>query len=261
MRGGPRHSVSQHTAGPGTGRVRLTAVERQDTRAVTERSVDAVCFDLDGTLGGYAGDFGALLALLRSELMLQQCTMNRFASIVQEELRRDGHLTLRLVIERTLERLEQRVPPDVDELAAETARQYAAEVRPAQGARALLERLDRRGVRLALLTNGPHDMQLAALRALGFERHFRVVLVSGDRDVAARKPAQRIFSLACTGLESLPERTLMVGNDPQADIGGALAYGMQGLLIGADRHAEELGVTAVGGLVPLDTLLRTRFGL
>lgn len=224
-------------------------------------AIDGVCFDLDGTLGGYAGDFGGLLALLRSELMLQQCAMNKFGAIVQEELGRDGHLTLRLVIERTLERLEQRVPVDIDALAVEIADQYAAEVRPAQGAAALLQRLDRSGVRLALLSNGPVDMQLAALRALGFEKHFRVVLVSGDRDVAVRKPAERIFSLACTGLETVPERTLMIGNDPTADVGGALSYGMQALLIGSDRDAAELGVTAVGGMVPLDTLLRTRYGL
>jgi len=220
-----------------------------------------VCFDLDGTLGGYAGDFGGLLAVLRSELMLEQCAMNTFGAIVQEELRRDGHLTLRIVIERTLERLEQRAPADLEELAAQIAERYAAEVRPAQGAAGLLQRLYAGGVKLALLSNGPADMQFAALRALGFEKHFRVVLMSGDRDVAARKPARRIFSLACTGLETAPERTLMIGNDPHADVGGALAYGMHALLVGSDRDAREHGVTAVGGLVPLDTLLRTRYAL
>src|SRR5690625_662250 len=35
--------------------------------------LNAICFDLDGTLGHYAGDFQALASLLRSELMLQQC--------------------------------------------------------------------------------------------------------------------------------------------------------------------------------------------
>lgn len=260
-RQGLRHSVSQHTAEGALLRVTLGGVTTAGRGTDGTGAIAGVCFDLDGTLGGYSGDFGGLLALLRSELMLQQCSMNRFGAIVQEELRRDGHLTLRLVIERTLERLEQRVPADLDQLATEIAGHYAAEVRPAQGAAALLTRLDGAGVKLALLSNGPADMQLAALRALGFERHFRVVLISGDRDVAARKPARRIFSLACTGLETAPERTLMIGNDPHADVGGALAYGMQALLLGTDRDAAEFGVTAVGGLVPLDTLLRTRYGL
>src|SRR5690606_3115091 len=129
-----RHSVSQHTA-EGTGvRVTLHEVNEAADMPMTAGVIEAVCFDLDGTLGGYAGDFGGLLALLRSELMLQQCNMNKFGAIVQEELRRDGHLTLRLVIERTLERLEQRVPADIDTLASEIAERYASEVRPAPGA-------------------------------------------------------------------------------------------------------------------------------
>ena len=73
--------------------------------------ISAVCFDLDGTLGGYGGDFGGLLAVARSELGLEQCDMNRFAAILQQELRRDGPLDLATALSRTLERLEQRPPP------------------------------------------------------------------------------------------------------------------------------------------------------
>lgn len=223
--------------------------------------IDGVCFDLDGTIGGYAGDFGDLLALVRSELMLEQCAMNDFAALVRQELRRDGPLTIRLVIERTLERLEQRPQVDLDMLAAEITQAYAEEVRPAPGAAALLARLDAKGVKLALLSNGAVDMQRAALKRLGFEKHFRVVLISGDRDVATRKPGSRIFSLACAGLETVPERTLMIGNDPVADIEGAKEYGLKAIFIGSDREAEELNVPAVGGIEPLDTLLSTRYGL
>ncbi len=223
--------------------------------------VSAVCFDLDGTLGGYGGDFGGLLALARSELGLEQCSMNEFAAIVQQELGKDGALDLQTVLQRTLDRLEQRPPPDLAELAAQITAHYAAEVRRAPSAAQLLARLDAKGVKMALLSNGPVDMQRSALQALGFERHFRAVLISGDPDVASRKPAARMFSLACTGLESLPEETLMVGNDPVADVKGALDYGMPAVLIGSDRDAREHGVPAVGGMEPLDVLLRTRYGL
>lgn len=223
--------------------------------------IRAVCFDLDGTLGGYGGDFGGLLAVARTELGLERCDMNRFAAIVQQELRRDGPLDLATVMERTLERLEQRPPPDLRDLAAAITARYASEVRPAPGAAKLLERLDAAGVRLGLITNGPVDMQRAALGALGFEGRFRVVIVSGDRDVAARKPSPRVFGLACTGLETLPEETLMVGDDPVADVRGALDYGLQAVLVGSDRDAKELGVPAVGGIEPLAVLLRSRYGL
>src|SRR5690606_36341265 len=103
----------------------------------------------------------------------------------------------------------------------------------------LLERLWARGVPLALVSNGPVDMQRAALRALGFEKYFRAVLVSGDRDVAARKPAPRIFSLACVGLETVPEETLMVGDDLEADVRGAVDYGLQAVWLTRDPTAAR----------------------
>lgn len=223
--------------------------------------IQGICFDLDGTLGGYVGDFGSLLSLARTELMLQACDMNAFAALMREELAKDGALDLRSVLVAVLGRLEQREPPDLDVVVERVVEAYAAGIRPAPGAAELLTRLSSSGVKLALASNGPVDMQRAALRSLGFERHFRAVLISGDRDVAARKPAGRIFSLACTGLETLPSETLMVGDNPDADIAGALAFGMQAVLIGSEQAGRAAGVPAVGGLVPLATLLKSRYGL
>ena len=223
--------------------------------------IRAVCFDLDGTLGGYAGDFGGLMAMARTELGLERCDMNRFTSIVQQELTSDGPLDLTTALERTLERLEQRPPPGLEDVAASITARYASEVRPAPGAAQLLEPLDGSRVWLGLVTNGPVDMQRASLGALGFEKRFRVVIVSGDRDVAARKPSRRVFGLACTGLATLPEETLMVGDDPVVDVRGALDYGMQAVLVGSDRDGRELGVASVGGMEPLAALLRSRYGL
>jgi len=223
--------------------------------------VRAVCFDLDGTLGGYAGDFNAFLALLRAELMLYACDMNSFAGLVREELARDGALTLERVLERVLGRLDQRPTAELPGLVDAALGAYAEEVRAAPGASAMLQRLERAGVPLALVSNGPVDMQRTALRALGFERYFRAVLISGDPDVAARKPAARIFSLACVALEASPQEVLMAGDNLEADIRGALDYGLEAVFVGADAEAARLGVPAVGGLEPLDALLRERYGL
>lgn len=227
--------------------------------------VKAICFDLDGTLAQYTGDFQALGALLRSELMLQQCDMNRFQEILGSELRRDGALTLEDALGGVHERLEQRPPADLGQVAEAVVASYAEDVRPLPGAEELLKRLDGAGVKLALLTNGPYDMQSAALNALGFARYFRVVLVSGDRDVAARKPAPRIFSLALAGLETLPEAALMVGDDLEADVLGALDFGLGAVLMCRNGAAPppELpeGVQSVGTLAELDDLLSARYGL
>ncbi len=206
----------------------------------------AVCFDLDDTLGRYSSDFSSFLALVRNELSLHQCDMNAFSRLVEEEMRRDGPLTFVLVLERVLERLQQRPPADLAALTRDALAMYAADYRPLPGAAELLERLDSAGVRMALLTNGPDDMQRAALKALGFERRFRTVLVSGDRDVAARKPAPRIFALACTALEVTPEEAVMVGDDLDADVLGALDFGMAAVQVGAAPGAEATDAVQAG---------------
>lgn len=223
--------------------------------------IDAVCFDLDGTLGEYSADFQAFMALLRSQLMLNMCDMNQFEELLGSEFRRDGAVTVEHALERVLKRLQQRPPPDLPELAATAVASYVADYRPLPGAALLLERLDRAGVKLALLSNGPEDMQRAALRALGFEKYFRVVLISGDRDVAARKPAPRIFALACSGLQTLPERTLMVGDNAAADVVGALNYGLEAVLIGSADAGAVVGAPAVADLLALDDYLAEHYGI
>lgn len=230
--------------------------------------IKAVCFDLDGTLARYTGDFQALAALLRSELMLNMCDMNSFSRTLTAELARDGALTLETVLMRVLERLEQRAPADLAQIAEGAAQAYAEDVKAYPGAQELLQRLDQAGVKLALLSNGPDDMQKAALNAVGLARYFRVVLVSGDRDVAARKPAPRMFSLACAGLQTVPEDTLMVGDNQAADVGGALDYGLQAVLVdhagqrgsGVPEGSPE-GVQVVSSLAMLDDLLQARYGV
>ncbi len=222
--------------------------------------IRALCFDLDGTLAAYGGGFRSFLALLRHELLLD-CDLDRFVAVVEGELSRDGPLTMEAALRRALVRLDQRAPGDLGKTAAAALRAYAEDVRPSAGAAPLLARLHRRGVPMALVTNGPVDMQRAALDALGFEGYFRSVLVSGDPDVGMRKPAARIFSLACTGLEALPGETLMIGDSAEADVEGALAYGMQAVLIGSAEDGARLGVPAAGDPAELDALLADRFGL
>ncbi|ADI15638.1 HAD family hydrolase [Truepera radiovictrix] len=193
----------------------------------------AICFDFDGTLAHYTGDFAAFVAGLRAELSLTQCDMRGFGESLSQHLRAEGAVTLRSALEATLAGLEQRPPPDIEEVATRAVAAYAAQVALRPGAREVLAMCAQR-VPLALVTNGPEDMQRAAVRAVGLEAFFRTILISGDRDVGVRKPHPRLFDLACTGLERRPEETLMVGDDLHADIEGALVYGMRAVYVGGD---------------------------
>jgi HAD superfamily hydrolase (TIGR01458 family) len=45
------------------------------------------------------------------------------------------------------------------------------------------------------------------------------------------KPAREFFLLACQSIGTLPERTVMIGDDLEADVGGAQAAGFVGVLV------------------------------
>ena len=188
--------------------------------------IRAVCLDLDGTLAEYRGDFDELLDAVRTDLGLLACDFTTFKQRLGEELLHDGPVTLASALARTLEGLEQRVPADLPQVVERAVGHYLADLRLRPGAIDLLEDLIGRNVPLALLTNGPSDMQRAAVAALGLEPYFAAILVSGDEDVAARKPSPRIFALACARLGSNPGETLMVGDDPAKDIEGARSAGL-----------------------------------
>ena len=217
--------------------------------------IRAICFDFDGTLAHFSGDFGAFMDGFRTDLMLTQCDMKGFGERLSAELRREGRMTLHSAVDATLAALEQRPPHDLELLEARAVDEYSAQTALLPGAREVLEFCAARNVPLALISNGSEDMQRAALRAVGIGAYFRSILISGDRDVAVRKPHPRIFGLACTGLESPPEETLMVGDGLETDIQGALECGMQAVCIGGE--ARE-GYEAVPDLAALQGWLRAR---
>lgn len=114
--------------------------------------------------------------------------------------------------------------PEVGRALAST---YAAErdqtaVDPVPGARATLDSLS---APLALVTNGPPEMQSTKLRALGFEEYFDEIVFAGFETAA--KPAPEPFEQALESLDVAPERAINVGNSPHADVLGASNAGMR----------------------------------
>jgi putative hydrolase of the HAD superfamily len=216
----------------------------------------AICLDFDGTLAHYQGDFEGWLNRLRLELALIACDLAAFREALSAALRREGPLRCESALREVLTHFELAPPPDLDVVVRDAVAAYATEVALLSGALEALEVCCARKIPLALVSNGPEDMQRAALRKVGLEGYFRAILISGDRDVAVRKPHPRIFGLACTGLESVPEKTLMIGDDLEADIAGAQAYGMQALLVG--REAE--GVESVSDTRALAAWLERKLG-
>jgi putative hydrolase of the HAD superfamily len=80
-----------------------------------------------------------------------------------------------------------------------------------------------RGLRTALITNGPSGLQRGKLATVGLDG-FDAVIVSGE--VGHRKPRREIFDLALAELGVSAADALHVGDNQVADVAGAQAAGM-----------------------------------
>ena len=199
--------------------------------------IRAVCFDFDGTLAQFGGDFGELQRRFGLELGLTENEVRGLEPRRAQLERQDGPMTFYDTVKAALETSGLPQPDNLERIAKDTVAQYCSQMKLLPGASEVLTFCQAHNLPLALVTNGTSDMQRDAVRAVGLETFFKRILVSGDADVGVRKPNPRIFQLACDALESLPEETLMVGDNPGADIQGALSYGMQAVYLGSEPGA------------------------
>jgi HAD superfamily hydrolase (TIGR01509 family) len=108
--------------------------------------------------------------------------------------------------------------------------------RPLPGVAAALERLRAIGLRLALVSNSEGTVE-ALLDRMGLSRHFEVVVDSWHLGVT--KPDPAIFRHTLERLQVDAADAVMVGDSMKADVGGALAAGLRGVLIDPfDLHAD-----------------------
>ena len=84
------------------------------------------------------------------------------------------------------------------------------------------------GFKLGLVTNGPITSQQPKIDGLGIAGYFGTVLISGAEGVS--KPDPEIFRRAVSRLGVRPEETVMVGDNPVADIGGRQVIRHEGRL-------------------------------
>lgn len=76
---------------------------------------------------------------------------------------------------------------------------------------------------------------------------------AADRDaVVVGKPAPAFFATVLDGLEARPDEAVMVGDDVESDVGGALRAGLAGVLVRTGKYREE--AVAATGVEPTATV-------
>ncbi|MCM1348335.1 MAG: HAD-IA family hydrolase [Firmicutes bacterium] len=109
------------------------------------------------------------------------------------------------------------------------------------GSMELLKFFKEHGVKVGCLSNGFKDVQFRKIRNCGLEPWFDIVVLSDD--IGVNKPAPEIFRYAerRSGI-STPEAHLMIGDNPESDIAGALGAGW-----GAIRFLRHPGTPEAPG--------------
>jgi len=147
-------------------------------------------------------------------------------------------------------------PSDVARLADVHWRAELAGLRAYDDAALLLAAARNAGIRTAVITNGPGDVQRGKLAAVGLADAFDAVLISAE--VGSAKPNTRIFDVALAELGVAAEDAWHIGDTLAFDIAGARAAGVEAVWLNRDGitrdEAEALPhreIATLAELVPL----------
>lgn len=192
------------------------------------KSYKLICFDADGTLLDYDSSEAWALeqACKRHGLAFCNDTVERYRKINKRLW--DALEQGKIEIERLKkERFIKTFPSVSEEEALSLSKTYLFYLQKAgfliEGAEEVLKNLYGR-YRLILLSNGLAATQEGRLKAAGIYHYFDSVITSESAGYA--KPDKRIFDAALKGAKSKAEEALMVGDNFNADIEGAINAGM-----------------------------------
>jgi 2-haloalkanoic acid dehalogenase type II len=198
-------------------------------RAMAPGAIRAICFDLDNTLWDIEP------VLIRAERILADWLKARYPRIPERFSPADL-----FTVREALLREQPHQAHDLSYLRRETLARAAAEVgyqrdiaheafalwhaarnqlQPYAEVVPALELLKRR-FRLATLSNGNADLSV-----IGLAHHFEVSLSAGALGCA--KPDPRAYAGVADSLTLKPAEILFVGDEPNADVVGPRAAGMQ----------------------------------
>ncbi len=231
---------------------------------MTQAPVYGVIFDLMGTLASYSGTRAELRAAwergataLYRDLAAQGLPVPpaTFADALQTttaaELARHGsprEISVAAVLAATLRQFD--FPFTAEQFVAAERAYFGPELdewRVLPGAVEAVEALNEEGLRLAVVSNAPsHVFVEEAIARVGLRPYLSPVMSSAK--AGARKPDPRLFQAIIADWQLRPENVVMVGDGLAADIAGAHAAGMRGVLVHGAANADNAGYT--GDAVP-----------
>lgn len=232
-----------------------------------------IFFDLDDTIWDFAANSEkALAALYGKEDVLADVfgSFERFSEDYHRlnaelwhlyhhaRISRDYLLNVRFrgILAAALDSEGRPLPPDIERLADRLNSEYLAELgkqtEVVDGAVETLAELSKHYL-IGVLSNGFREVQYDKLRNTGLDRFVQRTVLSDE--IGIQKPDRRIYdhALAATGAKA--SEALMVGDNPETDVAGALDAGWRAVYL--DRFEKggtpqgAIRITDLRELIPL----------
>ena len=187
----------------------------------------AVLFDLDGTILDRTSSLRVFLHHQARRLpeVFETVPLGEYLDTFLE-LDENGYVE-RTELFQKLERVFAMPSGMGDTLLADYQTHFRDICVPFPGAHPTLSLLREQGLGMALVTNGPVNSQQPKIDGLGIAGYFDAILISEAEGV--RKPDPEIFRRASSRLGVTAGETVMVGDNPEADIQGAKSFGMKAI--------------------------------
>ncbi len=206
----------------------------------TKRKYTHLFFDLDNTLWDFNTNsyYAMKNAFARFERQLNETEFELFFGAYYENNRllwdeyRKGNVMKRELVslrfQKTFDELQIKGidPLEMNDIYLD---EMPVQKRLVNGAEPVLEYFKKRGYKLFIITNGFTQVQHRKLESAGIRKYFTKIFIS--EEIRSPKPAREIFEHALKSANAPKARSLMIGDDFESDIKGALNYGIDAIYL------------------------------
>ena len=106
---------------------------------------------------------------------------------------------------------------------------------------------------LHIITNGFDEIQSLKLEKSGIRKYFNRIITS--ESIGVKKPNPKIFSHALEITSALPDESIMIGDNIEADILGAMNVGIQAIHCNFDNQTNNNNIISINKLNELKQYL------
>lgn len=218
--------------------------------------LDAVIFDLDGTLLDSVGVYFEIVKTALDRLGFPQVSME-----VMREAAKDGEFEWARVLPKSAVMNQPGLLAQIQSIVEEVYRpMFEIEAKPIPGMKGVVDDLVAAGIKLGIVTSTPRenlDFKLEKLKQNGTLSHFEAIVASND--AVRKKPAPDPMIECCRQLAVKLENSVCIG-DSRSDIRSGRSAGMKTIAVLSgfdDLHAlsKEFPDAVISSVAELKTII------